>query len=227
MVLRNEALWYRRVLEKYITNDDLILIAGSNTREFREVVQPYIQEELFGPLAARNIRVLHVDIKNGEGIDYVGDLTAPEFLNRLVSLSPTVVLCANLLEHLDDRDVFVRKIGDLLPAGGIIIASCPYRYPYHPDPIDTLFRPTVLQLAVEFPNARILEGAEVSCGTWGERLSAYKQDGFGRQLRRLLRLAIPLYKPSDWIRRVRSELQFSKTSPISATCVVLELPPST
>ena len=35
---------------------------------------------------------------------------------------------------------------DLLPIGGLIFVTVPLSYPYHRDPIDTMFRPSLAEL---------------------------------------------------------------------------------
>ena len=41
----------------------------------------------------------------------------------------------------------------------------PNAFPYHPDPIDTMFRPGVEELAALFPHCRLVHGEVLGCGT--------------------------------------------------------------
>src|SRR5205814_9068161 len=73
--------------------------------------------------------------------------------------------------------------------------SGPQSYPYHADPIDTMFRPTLAEMHAHFPGTDVVESAVIDSGNWrqwhvGER---------GRSLpRTLARLLLPFYKPRKW-----------------------------
>src|SRR5205085_4736707 len=57
--------------------------------------------------------------------------------------------------HVTDRQIVCAAIWSLLPPGGFLILTVPYRFPYHEDPIDTMFRPSVEELAQLFPGTAI------------------------------------------------------------------------
>ena len=50
-----------------------------------------------------------------------------------------------------------------LPSEGLLFVSVPRRYPYHPDPIDTMFRPTTQELLGMFDDAELVESAAIRC----------------------------------------------------------------
>jgi len=110
-----EAKWIAdTILQLPLVEHLRVLNIGSSTRPFRTHCQPHIESLIFGPLRERNIKVVHQDIKEGNGVDIVGDLTNRHFLCKLKDLKCNLVLCNNLLEHLVNREpllILQRNIG--------------------------------------------------------------------------------------------------------------------
>ncbi|MCC6416551.1 MAG: methyltransferase domain-containing protein [Opitutaceae bacterium] len=148
-----------------------LLNVGSQTRHFREVEQPWIEHYLFAPLRNRQCRILHLDLQQGEGIDIVGDLADAQFRARVQNEDFLSAICSNLLEHVNNPREVAHWLASLVRPGGYLFVSCPYRFPYHPDPIDTMFRPNVAELAGLFPNCQIVDQAIVNCGTYATFLA--------------------------------------------------------
>jgi SAM-dependent methyltransferase len=165
-MLRAEAQWVGQVLSQLDTNKiSPLLNVGSATADFREKVQPFIDQEIFAPLREREIIVHHLDIQDGNGIDLRGDLTDDSFVAGLGSRGYRALLCCNLLEHVPDPAAICAKLERLVPAGGYLVITVPNRFPYHPDPIDTMFRPDVASLVKLFPQCNLIQGAVLDCGT--------------------------------------------------------------
>jgi SAM-dependent methyltransferase len=143
-VFREEATWLEELLAALpLEAGARILDIGSSTEYFRRVEQPYIDYHVFRPLRRRGVQAVHVDVKEADGVDVVCDLTDPGLGSRLDELPRgDIVLCSNLLEHVTDRELVVGRLRALTAAGGLLVVTVPHVYPYHPDPIDTLFRPT-------------------------------------------------------------------------------------
>ena len=118
-----------------------VLNLGSSNAEFRRRTHPHVDREIFFPLEARGARVIHADLKEDDGIDVVGDVYDPAFQEQCRRLQPRSVLCCNILEHVRDAAGFAGIVSQLVPANGYLIVSVPHSYPFHADPIDTLFRP--------------------------------------------------------------------------------------
>ena len=72
---------------------------GSSTREFREQVQPATITHLFEPLRARGVEVIHLDRRDGNGIDIRADLLDDRDFARMKAQAYSAVLCCNVLEH--------------------------------------------------------------------------------------------------------------------------------
>lgn len=165
-MLANEAAWVGKVLASLGAEEiSPLLNIGSSTADFREKVQPWIDRRIFAPLRERKVDVHHLDIREGLGIDLRGDLTDDAFMAGLASRGYRALLCCNLLEHVSDPAAICAKIEELVPVGGYLIVTVPNRFPYHPDPIDTMFRPDVPDLVRLFPRCRLVNGEELDCGT--------------------------------------------------------------
>ena len=153
-MLKAEAQWIGKALDQL---DDVglspILNVGSSTAIFREQVQPWIDSEIFAPLRKRGVAVHHLDVRDGDGIDLRGDLNDGAFVAGLASHGYRALLCCNLLEHVSVPAAICGKLELLLPVGGYLIITVPNRFPYHPDPIDTMFRPGVNESPGSFPVA--------------------------------------------------------------------------
>jgi hypothetical protein len=162
-VLRAEAAWLARRLEQ-VPADRLspLLSIGSGHAELR-ATQPWLEQQIYEPLARRGVRVLHHELEPAPGVDVAGDLTDADFLARLAELELRSMMCCNVLEHVPNRAELAGAIESLVPAGGYLFVTVPRRYPYHPGPIDTLYRPSVADLQALFPRLAPVDGAEVRC----------------------------------------------------------------
>lgn len=159
-----ESIWYRDIIEKHINNNSLILNIGSSTKNFRENIQPHINDNIYVPLQQKNCKIINVDLKQDEGIDFAGDITDPAFLETLKKINPDFILCSNLLEHITEKKVFINSLRTILKNGSYLILSVPHSYPYHPDPIDTLYRPSLQELEKDLPDFTLVSGRVVKCG---------------------------------------------------------------
>ena len=70
-MFKAEAIWLRRKLEELPAEDLSPLVnLGSSTGAFRTKLQFWTEEELFAPLRARGVRLVHVDQREeDDGID--------------------------------------------------------------------------------------------------------------------------------------------------------------
>jgi hypothetical protein len=149
-----------------------LLNLGSSTRVFREIEKPHIQRELFGPLAAAGVAVVHSDLKEAEGVDVAGDILDPALQRDLKARGFKCVLIANLLEHVRDPAAVAAACEEIVGPGGFILATVPASFPYHADPIDTGFRPSPDALAALFRRSVPLLAEEVTGRTYAEDLKA-------------------------------------------------------
>jgi hypothetical protein len=180
-----------------IPDDQLfpLLNIGSSTLEFRTVTQPYIDHNIFTPLRKRGGTVYHADIKAAPGVDLVGDLLDPVFLAELSKLQIRSAMISNLFEHVTIRQQICDVVMKIVPSDGYIFVSGPHRYPYHADPIDTMFRPSIEEMHAHFPGTRIVDSAIIDSGNWRQWNAAERGRTLGRTLARLL---VPFYRPRKW-----------------------------
>lgn len=170
-MLPEEAEWFGRVMSDM--SPALIspmLNVGSSTGDFRKIQQPWIEESIFEPLKRRGHHIVHLDLKNASGVDLVGDVSDPLVQEELRKMTFKSIFCSNILEHVTDRAELCKAILSLLPGGGYIFVSCPYAFPFHPDPIDNMFRPDVDNLADSFPGTNVILGEIVSSGTYSREV---------------------------------------------------------
>ncbi len=191
-----EAKWIKSVLKDY-SKDELspVLNIGSSTGQFRTVNQPHIDEHIFAPLRERGIEIIHQDIKDAPGVDVVGDLADPQFIEKLKSLHFKCIVCTNLLEHLPDPLGFIEILDNLAGSEAHLVMTGPCVYNRHLDPIDNMYRPTAREVSERFSSVEVLESKEISVGTV---LSSYR-DKPHELIRLVCRCAVPFIKPVGWI----------------------------
>ena len=136
-MLKAEARWIGEMLTRLdAAQMSPLLNVGSATADFREQVQPWIDRDIFAPLRSRGVRVDHLDIQDGDGIDLRGDLTDDAFVAGLGSRNYRSVLCCNLLEHVPEPASICAKLEPLVPvriphphrAQRVSLSSRPHRY---------------------------------------------------------------------------------------------------
>ena len=160
-----EARWLRRALDAFPPERlSPVLNLGSSSALVRKAIQPWIDSEVFCPLRNRGVETLHVDMRALPGVDIRADLTDVADVRRLGALGPKALLCCNLLEHVLEPRGLAQHCLDLLPAGGLVFVTVPFSYPYHRDPIDTMYRPSPAELGELFADARLLEATILGAG---------------------------------------------------------------
>jgi hypothetical protein len=98
------------------------------------------------------------------GVDIRADLTDASDVRRLGALRPKSLLCCNLLEHVVEPGRLAQHCLGLLPTGGLVFVTVPFSYPYHRDPIDTMYRPSPAELSELFADTRLLDGTILGAG---------------------------------------------------------------
>lgn len=188
---------------------------GSSTEAFRTRDQPWIDRLIFAPARHRGQVVKHLDMQSAPGVDIVGDLCEPEFLARIAQMQFRSVFCSNLLEHVVQREAICHTLLAIIPVGGYLFLSTPCCFPYHPDPIDTGFRPTIGELAALFPGTRQIAASVVV----GQTLLGMRTQDPVVFAFTLVRCLFPMYKPVAWWRN-RGYLPWFHRR-LTASCVIL------
>lgn len=227
-MLYEEAQWVGNNLTKTFHKGQQLLNLGSSTLYSRTVLQPHMNDFIFEPLKNAGIEVIHSDITFDEGVDLQGDFTDPTFIDRLKSSKFDGVLCCNLLEHLEDRTLLVNALNEIVPEQGFLLLTVPHQYPYHLDPIDTMYRPSVADLTKLFSDFSLVEGQVLQARRRVDlngRLVFHKNyfemlkstpSLFGRLI---VRSCLPFYKYPQWKITV-NDLK-SMFRPFSVTVVLL------
>ncbi len=213
-----ESEWLGERLEA-LPDEDLfpLLDVGSSTLDYRTRIQPYVEQNIFAPLQRRGGRVWHADIKAAPGIDLVGDLLDPGFVVRCKELGVRSAAVFNVLHHVPDWRSLATAVERIVPSMGYIFVSGPHRFPRQLDPIDTMFRPDLEQVAALFPAADVVDGAILDSGNWRQWKRAERGN---RSLpRALARLATPFDRPAKWWEVLQQSPSLIK--PIPAFVVVL------
>ena len=196
-----EAKWLAGYL-RTLPPEDLspLLNVGSSTAELREIHQPWTEKYLFAPLKARGIEIIHLDAREGSGIDIKADITAAGDLPTIESRRPRSVLCCNILEHVTEPGRVAEHCAKIAGSGGYIFVTVPYSYPRHRDPIDTLYRPTPRELHALFPGTEMLSGEIIDAGE--SYLTQVKKRPW-ILLRHVLRFPFPFIGYEDWRHSMR------------------------
>jgi hypothetical protein len=201
-----------------------LLHLGSSTRAFREIEKPHIQRELFGPLEAAGIAVVHSDLKQADGVDLAGDILDPAVREGLKARGFRCVLAANLLEHVRDRAAVIAACEEIVGAGGYILATVPSSYPYHADPIDTGYRPSPVELAAAFAGSRMLAAEEVAGRTHAEDIEA-KGSSFWKEVGGTLKAALVFFaRPKSFAARLHRWLWYNRPYRVSVVLLSVESP---
>ncbi|MBD2443170.1 methyltransferase type 11 [Dolichospermum sp. FACHB-1091] len=217
-MFREEAKWLANIIYSLNPNSVFpMLNIGSSNKKFREEEQPWIDELLFKPARTKGYSVIHTDIKNDIGVDLVGDLCNLDFLKKLSEMNIQSVICSNLLEHINNREEISKIISSIVPKNGYLFVTVPYKYPYHCDPIDTMFRPSIQELSSLFPDFKIVNG-EILPG--GYLVKSTTTTPILYTLAMLIRLMLPIYQPLRWFDSLKYALWLFKD--ISVTCIVLK-----
>lgn len=199
------------------------LNVGSSTGEFRTVAQPHIDRFIFAPLRGRGVQVIHADIKAADGVDLVGDVYDPAFKAQVTAMGPRLVICSNLLEHLEDRDGFMDFCRDVLAPGGHMLLTVPRSYPYHLDPIDTLYRPCPKTLEGLFPGYAVEWSEEVKDSTYWDELKVQKPGEWARFMASLVKAPwLALTNRSRFMSRYHRLLWLFRR--YSVSCVLVRKP---
>lgn len=148
-----------------------LLNLGSADARFREIEQPHIERALFAPLREAGVEIVHADLRPAPGVDIAGDILDPGPRARLRARGFRCLLIANMLEHVERRAEVAAICEEIVGPGGLILATAPSSFPYHADPVDTLYRPTPAQLAVEFGGSDPLLVEEVVGESFAEELA--------------------------------------------------------
>jgi|TARA_B110001452_G_scaffold259327_1_gene255553 SAM-dependent methyltransferase len=217
-MLVEEAIWIKNQIENHFNRDDFPLLnIGSSTKKFREEDQSHIFNHIFSPLEEKKLKVIHSDIKQLEGVDIVGNINDKSFRESLKKKNIKSIICSNLLEHVENPILIIKSILDILPDNGKLIVTTPFYFPYHKDPIDTLFRPNIEELELLFSGLQTITSSSLISK---KNLFQVLKSNPKYFLRMILRWFIPFYKFHDWKLHFKDLFKLRKN--FSANCIVFK-----
>jgi hypothetical protein len=200
-----ESLKVRYFIKKFYKKKKpfkFIINLGSGNVEELKKNKPWVSKNVFEIFKKQKAKILHVDAENFPGVDIVQDLSEPCSLTFCDKLKGSkLFILANVLEHIPKKAHadFLKKIyGKMKSKDGLMI-TVPYDYPYHADPIDTLYRPTPEDLHKLLP-LTWLEGEIVSAGSYREE---FRHMNILKKMRKLLKPLWFFQKPSKWLENHR------------------------
>ena len=196
-----------------------LLNLGSSTRHFREVVQPHIARELFEPLERSGVAIVHSDVKPAEGVDLVGDILDPVVKGALTARKFKGLLVANLLEHVREPSAVAAACEEIVGPGGLVLATVPSSYPYHADPVDTLYRPSPPELAGLFERSEILFAEELVGPSFADALRARGASVRTELAKTLLGTLLFVVRPKSAASRLHRWLWYKRPYRISIALV--------
>lgn len=158
---KNEAIWVAQEISSLFPSKPRIkcLNLGSSTRKYREVDKPYIADNIMKPLGVY-ADIIHVDAKSGNGVDISGDFSNPEFRKSLGTDRYDLILCNNVLTHVNNIDHVFEIVNSCLADDGYLIVTAPNLYPYCADPFDYKYRPNQSDIEKKLPNLETVQFCE-------------------------------------------------------------------
>jgi len=211
-----EAVWLGNTLQKFESSKLSPMInIGSSSPGYRRQACSEIETHVFNVLRERGVKVYHADMKNEDGIDIVGDICDKTVQDHIKAMNPKALLCNNILEHITDRDIFCNACSHLLPKDGLLFVSVPYKYPYHPDPVDTGFRSDIDGIKGLFKDFEIIDGEIITFGNYLLNLTKRKK----LLLRDAYLIFAGMVRPDKW--KVLLDNYRFFLSPFKVTCSVL------
>lgn len=215
-MFRKEADWISEQLGRFPPAEISPLVnLGSSSGEFRTDVQPWIDQAIFRPLVERGVSVVHSDIKDQPGVDIVCDILTASGRAALARIEPKAMICSNLLEHVEDPQAMLDACLDVLAPGGLLVVTVPRSYPYHRDPIDTLFRPAPEEVAGMIGGrAEVMEGMVLKAGSYRDQVRERPLILF----RPVFRFFVPFLGYERWKRSLGK--LYWLVAPYKSTCLV-------
>jgi hypothetical protein len=203
-----------------------LLNLGSSDARFRAETKPHIEAELFAPLRAAGVALVHSDLKNGAGIDVAGDILDPRVRARLKAMGFGALLLSNVLEHVGDRAAVAAACEEIAGPGGLILATVPSSFPYHADPLDTGYRPTPAALAACFAGSEPLLLETVEGRTFADRIRRDGASVAGELIRTALWMLIFPLRPKSARARLDRWRWYARPYRVSIALVRVRAPMS-
>jgi len=178
-MLVNEAKWINNIITSRLNNlNGTAVNLGSSSLEFIKYNQPYIENLVIKPIS-KYFKLVNVDIKIDSNIQLKADFLTDSGQETIKQLHAKVFLVSNLLEHIPNALDGINQLKKLVESNSYIILTGPRSFPYHPDPIDNMFRPKLTEIYALFEkDFEIIELDIVKNGT------VFSSSLFGRSVKK-------------------------------------------
>ena len=178
-MLLNEAKWINNVIAGHLNNfNGTAVNLGSSSLDFIKYNQPYIENLVLKPIS-KNFKLINVDVKVDSNIQLVADFLTDSGQKTIKELHAKVFLVSNLLEHIPLALDGINQLKKLVEPNSYLILTGPKSFPYHPDPIDNMFRPKLSEIYALFEkDFEIIELDIVKNGT------VFSSSLFGRSVKK-------------------------------------------
>jgi hypothetical protein len=196
-----ESLKIQGIIKKHNPFKNIINLGSGNVEQLKKT-KPWVSKNVFDLFKKQKAKILHVDAENFPGVDIVQDLSLPDSLAFCDSLKGSkLFILTNVLEHIPKKAhaEFLKKIYSKMKSKDGLMITVPYDYPYHADPIDTMYRPSPSELKKLLP-LTWLEGEIVIAGSFKEEFSYMN---ILKKIRKLLKPLWIFQKPSKWLENHR------------------------
>lgn len=115
---------------------------GSSTLHYRTIEQPHVERQVIAPLRDRGCEVVHVDVKEADGVDIVHDICEPaERAVERIGGQNDLVITIGMLQTVPDLDAAVAGLVALTPPGAALLVESPEVFRKVSDPDDNGWRP--------------------------------------------------------------------------------------
>jgi hypothetical protein len=203
-----ESLKIQNIIKKHKPFANIINLGSGNVEQLKKT-KPWVSKNIFDVFKKQNAKILHIDAEDFPGVDIVQDLSKANSLSFCDKLKGSrLFILANVLEHIPKKAhaEFLKKIYSKMKTKDGLIITVPYDYPYHADPIDTMYRPPPNDLKRLLP-LTWLAGEIVTAGSYREE---FRRMNTLKKIRKLLKPLWILQKPKKWLENHRLFYLFKK-----------------
>ena len=193
-----------------------ILNFGSQSSKYLKK-QPYIYENIINTVIKEGHTITNLDLQDVDGVDLVGDIFNDDFFLKLKEMNFDVIFVFNILEHVTKLELMISRLQELVKSGKYILFSGPYKYPFHMDPIDNMFRPDVNEVSNLFNKCVKISGKQLLDYPYSKYL--FKSSFVF--IKEVFRIVAFFYKFEKWKKVVLPKLKWIFTR-FEVTCVLFK-----
>ena len=221
-MLAEESIWISKKIKEILPERPFpVLNIGSSTLKYRTVTQSFIQKNIFSLFDDEKNQVIHLDMKEDEGIDMVGDLYDEQFRNKIKNLKPKLILCNNILMYLNNktRKELADILYEILDTNGYLIITNSHVFPPAHDPVESYYRASPKKMYKElFHSFKVLDSQITQT-----HFSFYKDLKSKPKvvLIKIIRIFLPFYNTKEWWFLMKYYVINLKKN-YSATCLFLQ-----